>query len=164
MVAVLAVFVLILNIGGLRGFTWLVPEPVSHIATVLRLSQRWDMFAPQPLIYDGWYVIAGKLTDGRQVDVFRNEEVAPNFEKPRRIYAMYPDQKWRKYMVNLTVESFAPLRMWYAGWLCRRWNDDSEHTEKLEEFIIYFMVEPTPPPGEEFHIFERPMWHHRCLD
>jgi hypothetical protein len=162
-VTVLLLFVLILNVGALQGNGGLVTEPLMRFALLTRLEQRWDMFAPQPLVYDGWYVVAGRLTDGRDVDVLAGAERPATRAKPDRVYAMYPDQKWRKYLVNLTGDEFTSLRLWYAGWLCRQWNEEGDHSALLNEFVIYFMVEPTPPPGGTTTATERPLWYHRCL-
>lgn len=45
------------------------PRPLMML---LGLNQKWDMFAPRPVVEDGWYVIDGTLRNGRHVDLFRN--------------------------------------------------------------------------------------------
>jgi hypothetical protein len=162
-VTVLLVYIILLNVAALQGNGYLITQPLMRFGLITRLEQRWDMFAPQPLVYDGWYVVAGRLTDGRDVDVLAGAEHPVTRAKPEHVYAMYEDQKWRKFLVNLTGDEFTSLRLWYAGWLCRQWNDSGEHSAQLKEFVIYFMIEPTPPPGGTTTATERPLWYHRCF-
>lgn len=162
-VVALTLFVLAWNIGTLPGRENLMPDWARRFAVMTRLEQKWDMFAPHPLILDGYYVMRGTLTDGRPVDVLRHKVGEVPFDKPADVAGMYEDQKWRKYLVNLTGEQFAPLRFWYASWLCRQWNSGDALAPKLAVMDIWFVVEPTPPPGGEFTYERRPIWQHRCI-
>lgn len=167
--AVIVAVVMYWNITTIPGMEKYMPDWLTRIFLVTRLEQKWDMFAPTPLIYDGWYVVEGTLVDGRKVDMTNRgtgiPELGPaSFDKPADVASMYADQKWRKYLVNLTGEQFVPLRFWYASWVCRQWNSsDDPRLVKLASFQIWFVVEPTPPPGGEWRYERRELWNHRCL-
>lgn len=77
------------------------------------------MFTPQPPADDGWWVMPGKLRNGREVDLFgpnggpisrprtlatglmpRNETV-PREQPPGALGAYFASDRWRKYYQNI---------------------------------------------------------------
>ena len=72
LVAILLLYVFWWNVAGLPSAGFRMPERFYPIGQILGLEQRWAMFAPSPLKNDGWYVIPGKLKNGKEVDLFRN--------------------------------------------------------------------------------------------
>lgn len=123
---------------------WQSPElgrPLLEIAETLQLGQRWNMFS-RPLRNDGWYVIEGKLLNGDSVDLFRNG--APlTFEKPKLVSALYPNQRWRKYMMNLWSKRFADYRKPLAKYLCQKWNSTHSGLQRLHTINIIYVLEKT---------------------
>lgn len=121
-----------------------VPEPVSQAVRFIRVDQVWDMFAPYPLIGDGWYIVVGTYEDGSRRDLFQhNEEVS--WSKPEWVYKTYKNQRDRKYMMNLSSTYNAIYRRGYADYLCRNAYKSSE----LNLVEIYFMQENTKPDYAE---------------
>lgn len=119
---------------------WEVP------AKVLRIDQRWNLFAPYPFKTDGWYVIPGTLVSGERVDLF--QKGAPvSFEKPESVYRHYPSMRWRKYTYETRLQANAWLRAYHAAYLCRSWNVTHTGNEQLESLEIVYMRETTPPLG-----------------
>lgn len=115
---------------------------------VARLDQYWNMFAPSPTREDGWYVIEGRLTDGStKVDAFR-EKKGISYEKPNSAADFYPNERWRKYMMNIWLKDYAKFRMPFAHYLCWNWNRKNPDLDRLEQVSIFFMLETTPPPGQ----------------
>ena len=122
----------------------------SHFAYALRIDQAWNMFAPRPLIDDGWWVIIGTLNSGRKVDLFARDgqpfdpawcgcrgefgpacnckkpedEIPP--VKPAQVAQTYPGQRWRKYMMNLWMARHKIHRQNWARWRCWAWNQPIE--------------------------------------
>ena len=140
----------------------LVPAPVRPAVYLLRLDQRWNLFAPKPLRDDGWYVIPGTLRDGSEVDVYRNG-AAVSWEKPQNISAEFKNYRWRKYSRNLWLRHNQEHRLWYGKWLCRTWNTRHRGGAILESFDIYFMREDTELPGESSPPRKVDLWHHECF-
>lgn len=125
--------------------------PFSHgfelPAKILRLDQRWNLFAPYPYRHDGWIVIAATQKDGTQVDLFRNG--APlSFERPDVIYDIYPRPRWRRYFLSLWPDGGTSFRVPYAEYLCRTWNEGRSGDDVIEYIDVTYMLEWTPPPGE----------------
>lgn len=61
----------------------------NWIGRLFHVDQRWNMFAPKPLMDDGWYVIDGELMDGTKVDVISGTIGEVSFEKPELISSNY---------------------------------------------------------------------------
>ena len=164
----LTLFVVLWNIdtpGADRLLT-----PINWIGWTMRLDQNFGMFAPAPLIEDGWYVMPAELTDGRTVDVFKdgpnlsgNVLYPVSFSKPQDIAKTYPDQRWQKYLMNLTESDNSQYRLGYGQYLCRTWNAKHSGGETLQTFKILFMEEDTPPEGQPNPTpVPVTLWDHHC--
>jgi hypothetical protein len=142
-----------------------VPPRLRTLGLILRVDQAWDMFSPWPQKDDGWYVIEGKLRDGRPLDVW-NQKIGPaKWEKPANVAAMYPNERWRKYFMNLYIADNTPYRLYYGRYLCRHWNDqpDRLQDEQLMTFEIYFMMKTNRDPGLMPVISKQLLWSHHCF-
>ena len=143
-----------------------MPDRFRWIGVATRTDQMWDMFAPYPLLDDGWYVIRGVLQNGREVDVFRDG--APvSFAKPSAaaIAAQYKDERWRKYLMNLYLAVNSDYRLYYGRYLCREWNAGkaADDPTQLNTFDIYFMIRTNVPWTQPPRVHEKALLHsHRC--
>jgi predicted DCC family thiol-disulfide oxidoreductase YuxK len=143
-----------------------IPQPWNKIASILRLDQKWNMFAPYPLRDDGWYIIDGTLQSGEKIDVFKSlwgEKQPLTRDKPEQVSAAYENARWRKYMMNIWQKSKKDHRLWYGKYVCRTWNDAHEGGDRLATFDIIFMREKTPPPGSPLHVEPVTIWQHDCF-
>ena len=116
---------------------------------------------PFPLTDDGWYVMPGTLRDGRAIDVMTGNEV--RWEKPLDVAAMYPNDRWRKYMMNVWSRANAGHRLYLGRYLCRQWNAGHRPAEQLLTFQIQFVLEPTVVPGEASRTRKVLLWDHHCF-
>lgn len=122
-----------------HGFEW--------PAKVLRLDQRWNLFAPYPYRHDGWIVIAASTQNGENIDLFRDG--APlSFEKPSVVYDIYPRPRWRRYFLSLWPDGGAIYRRPYAEYLCRTGNAERAEGQKIARLEVIYMLEWTPAPEE----------------
>lgn len=144
----------------LKGYS--VPSEVRWVGRVLRLDQKWNMFAPYPMKDDGWFVMPGTLRNGTEVDLWRDG--APvTYEKPELVSAMYANQRWRKYMRNVWLKKYKKSRLYLGKWVCRSWNADHRGKESLKEFKIIFMREDSLPNREEKEPRQVEIWTHDCF-
>jgi predicted DCC family thiol-disulfide oxidoreductase YuxK len=159
---VLIVYVLMWNQSSIARSS-LQPWQDS-IGLTLGLDQKWDMFAPSPLTYDGFYVVEGRQRDGKQVNVIHPGRPV-SFEPPASIADEYPNERWRKYLMNLYLPENTPYRLYYGRYLCRSWNDGRapQDAYALVSFDIYFMGRQNsiehPPVGYSRDL----LWHHECF-
>ena len=135
-------YVFIWNLTTLGLFN--MPSEVETVGYLTRVDQKWDMFAPYPLKDDGWYVIPGTLANRKEIDLFKNgQEVS--WDKPDFVAAIYKNQRWRKYMMNIWQKRYSYAREPFAEYLCREWNSEHLGDERLEKLEIVFMRENTLP-------------------
>jgi len=137
--------VLIYNASWLRP-TRRLTSFMEMPTLMVRLEQYWGMFAPFPNKEDGWYVFEGILRNGSKVDVFTGREI--RFEKPGSPYEFYPNERWRRYLINIGTRDLRDLRRPFAAYLCRTWNGSHSGSTHLDRGSVLFMQEVTPPPGE----------------
>lgn len=156
------VYVFLWNLTSVRHVPFRPAE--EKLAITLGLDQEWNMFAPYPLTFDGWYVIAGHLRDGSIVNVLHPDQ-AVSFAQPQSIADQYKNERWRKYLMNLSLSENADYRLYYARYFCRSWNTgrSSRDPKALIDFDIVFMGRQNsisrPPTG-----FSRDLlWHHECF-
>ncbi len=158
-------YVVLWNLEGLdtvrRGEV--LPSRFAWVGHLLRIDQRWDMFAPSPLTDDGWYVVPGRLADGSRVDVLRGGRPL-SWNKPESVSATYPNQRWRKYMMNLWLSWNQQHRPYYAEWLCRSWNQGRPRRQRLQSLDVYFMREDTLPDLLEASARQVHLVRQRCRD
>lgn len=131
------------------------PSVTEHLGNLLGLKQRWDMFAPQPAAATGWYVIAGTLRDGREVDLMRpvvggdfQRAANVSWDRPGDIAGTYNDSKyWRKYFDDLRPVSATTYRQSFAVYACRQWNEVHDDSSDLVVLQIVYLRESTLPGG-----------------
>ncbi len=133
---------------------------VKRLLRATRLNQRWVMFAPHPPFDDGWYVMPGMTTDGREVDAWRDHPEGPfggrplgqpvDWTKPRDVNATTGSNRWDKYLANLSQDEYRYHRPLFSKWLCHSWNREHRDGDRLAEFSMVFMLErfaePQAPP------------------
>jgi len=150
------------NLATLPGLS--LPRPTGYriVHDVLRLDQKWNMFAPNPAKLDGWPVIRGELADGTVVDAYRRRVGAPSFQRPRYVSQVFGDYRWRKYFSRLWFGNTRQL-LNYGRYICRSWNRRAASASKLMHHEIYFNRERTLPDGRG-NEFERILiWRHDCF-
>jgi len=148
------VYVVWWNVADLPGAPFGLPGRLHFVARVLRLQQRWDMFAPAPMRNDGWIVIVGRMGDGREVDLLRGAR-ALSWQAPAQ--RGYVNQRWRRYLMNLVAPARRGYRRPYARWLCRRWREAG-----VQSLELVFMRERTMPPGQAPELTRVPLWRETC--
>lgn len=150
----------------------IIPRSMEWIGLTTRLDQSFNMFAPAPLIDDGWYVIPATLSNGKEINLFKNGPMLSkpglfpvSYEKPDSLARMYPDQRWQKYLMNIAEKENSKYRLDYGKYLCRIWNANHTGGEKLLTFKMMFMLEQTPAPGTpETTVQPMTLWQHRCFE
>ncbi|MBL8889931.1 MAG: HTTM domain-containing protein [Planctomycetaceae bacterium] len=141
------VYVVWWNVGTLHT-QWGLPSSWRTIGYVMRLDQRWGMYAPEPSDFDGWYVMVAKTADGREVDLFRGGAEV-NWDKPNDIAGMFPNFRWRKFLMKLVSRGHPKaLRASFAEYAVKEWNNTHSAAQQIERLDIYFFVERTLPENQ----------------
>ena len=125
------------------------PKACSIPGRITGLAQWWRMFAPQPLTYDGWFVMKGVLEDGSEVNLWSPDEPLP-LTKPASVRETYRNQRWRRFLMFLWEPDYTEVLRDTARWLQRRWDErysQGQPGRKVKSVEIVYYVEETLPPG-----------------
>lgn len=122
-----------------------IPPWTATVANLTFEQQHWHFFAPDPFKDDGWFELEVTTEDGTVVDGWGE----PSQTRARGA-AQFPNQRWRRWMQNLTQIDIpdnqswrdSTLRLLAARW--RSWNPGV----KVQRYRLIRMVEMTPPPGQ----------------
>lgn len=129
------------------------PYSVRPVAYSLGLPQQWNMFAPRPPHVTQWYVLAGTLANGEQVnlttaithDDFTRLE-AMTWDRPPDIASgWYGTKYWRKYFSAVAddgVEAASQRRALFS-YTCTNWNAVHTGGEALTGVAMIVLTEPT---------------------
>ena len=126
--AVLLAFVLVWNAAGVG----VVATPAA--GTLDPTERRWDMFAPEPLSTDGWYVPVGTTADGDRVDALRGGD--PVF-RPADSGDTYLGHRWYVYLTELRRGD--RLREGFAAYLCAR--RERTHERRLDSVTVVLVTQ-----------------------
>jgi hypothetical protein len=150
-VGALMLVVLVVNLQSIHLVVPRVAGVAGSVADTLRLRQGWTMFSPQPSRSDGWFVVRGTTHGGGAVDVLHDRSGEPDWTRPLSLEHEHPTYRWERYRMFLTEPAHARYRPYYARYLCRKWNDDPAHAEKISAVEIYFNEELVPPDNLTRH-------------
>jgi len=140
LVLLLLVYVVFWNTTTLKSPRWSVPPDLRWIGYLVRLNQKWDMFAPRPTRNDGWFVMHGQLRNGQEVDVLR-ELPYVSFDKPEDVVGAFGGMRWRKYLSNIYLAKYRGHRRYYSRYLCQVWNRDHVYAENLMDLKVVVVSE-----------------------
>gem|GEM_PF-529417 len=155
---------LVYNISGFTDAKVLpLKGKLRDTSYLLRLNQRWNMFAPYPAHAEGWIVVDGLLTDGTHVDPWRNGAV--DFSTPKNLADEFSNNVWRKYVERIGKDKYAEYRLYFGKYICRTYNHNLPRgAKRLQSFQIYYMTDETPQPGfAAIPINKRQIWSHDCF-
>lgn len=146
-VAVLSLYIVAWNVAEVRrlGDRW--PSSWKVPASLLGLQQSWGVFAPTPIMEDGWYEMRGVLVDGSVVNLWQPDEPLPA-RKPANVAATYRNRRWQKYLIELR-RGWATFLPEFGDWLRRRWNEDDagdSRQRQVKRIEIIYHLEPTLSP------------------
>jgi len=153
------------NIYEMPGLRGKMPHHVEYTARVLRLDQRWDMFAPFPATESSYPLISGNLRDETPVDLYQLTSSKADWRPPSRYYSLYPSYRWRKYLGRVRSHGNNSVRQALGDYYCRSWNGiERPRAEQLATLEIRFATIVTAPPGSAPNAEKRSMvWRHWCF-
>ncbi len=140
-----------------------MPRHVEQIARSVRIDQRWDMFAPYPIVYSTYPAIRGKLRNGAPANLYPKTSAAVNWTPPENFYPLYDSYRWRKYYGRVNNHRNNVVRNALGDYLCRSWNHrDRTRPEQLATFEIQFISFRTNNENRPKDRSMRTVWKHWC--
>jgi hypothetical protein len=138
-VALLMLIMVLWNVGNIPGQPWRLTPRLQALGYSVGLDQIWDMFAPDPLPIDGWFVIAGRLRNGKTVNLMSGASPV-SFDRPASIADSYRSQLWMSYLISLwDSDGYSPE--FFAKYLCTTWDEQHSGDEQLRSVEINVMQE-----------------------
>lgn len=109
------------------------------------MMQNWTLFAPKPLLQDGWFVVEGTCADGRVLDLLTGKTAT--YAKPDPVCDQFKNQRWRRIFQNLWWRwnpRQTPMFLRYMG---REWNRRHDPNDRVVKLRLTFVQEMTELPG-----------------
>jgi len=153
------VYIFLANFLYVAGLPLKQPKILANFASVFYLEQKWGMFTEVNKIHSGWFMVLGKLPDGKFVDVLKGGREV-KLDKPEVFSKTYINHNWRIFWSHMTYTDLAVFRPYLAQYLCQKW--DAGHDEKLNELAIYQVHEKTLPHYEIEKPKPRKLIHYSC--
>lgn len=156
------IYVVVDNLGSVARSPIRIPAKLTSIGQLLSIHQNWKMFAPSPLRNYTWYVVTGRLADGREVDLWNGDNIS--WERPGDPQPWVKNIRWRAYMRYLTNEKQRSLRPYFAAYVCRSWNNTHRAGEAVEELTFYKLDELISLDASAEEPRKTLLWQQHCGD
>lgn len=119
------------------------PQPpiLKWFGALTQQNQRWALFAPRPIIMDGWTIIEGTCRNGDKIDLFRNgAPVSSSYSDPSLISARIPNQRWRRYIEFVLYGEVPPLAPALLAWEANRWNLQHQGPQQVVSVRLIYLI------------------------
>lgn len=154
-------YVLLDNLGSVKRARLRVPEKLGGIGQMLRIHQRWGMFAPSPLkVYD-WYLVEGKLRDGQELCLVNG--FLANCHQANSNVPQLRNYRWRTYWRWAGSDSEKQLRPHLARYICNSWSQAHPEPKALDQLIIYKLRQPLRLDGSKEPPEKIELWKDQCF-
>jgi hypothetical protein len=150
LVALPLAFVIWINLLNSTREMPVLPEPVTQVAMLTQLNQRWDLFAPRPNTLDSWFIMEATTAEGQKIDLLRGgTAAAESYAHPRNNSSLLPNLRWRSYLENAANgEMPPPARLCLLRWAAQEWNaaHPQEHVSSVKLLARVESILPLDEP------------------
>ncbi|MGD1955693.1 MAG: hypothetical protein ACFBZ9_10760 [Sphingomonadales bacterium] len=162
-VGLLTVFIFLWNVSQDANSGLKLPDKTEYAAKFLHLNQRWDMFAPKPILLEGWFAFEGTLENGLHVDLWTGKPGYPPVTAPDNLRDWNKDYRWRKYLSRIHKKAYSRQRPNLARYWCKqKWADRSGETQALESVRMTYYGRWTQADGRPDRFKTYPLYNHSC--
>lgn len=155
--------VLIFNISTLPNMSKVRIKPVEITSRVLRIDQKWSMFAPKPLTLSIFPQVEGKLRSGEKVNLYGLTETDPDWEAPNYMYPLYESYRSRKYFDRLRSYKNNAARSAFGHYQCKTWNGKTkDRSQQLGILTLNYVTLQTNLEGKPKERKRKLAWQHWC--
>ena len=142
-----ALFLLLLSLIYLNLLTNTALEkresmPTYRVMRTLGIHYGWGMFTQMTRQRDGWFQVVGIRSDGQSLDLETRSE--PSKLEPILGSARFPNQRWRRYLLNLLEPRYQDHRQSYLRHVYGEYKAKYPE-ESFAEVHLVFMDQPTLP-------------------
>ena len=158
--AIFLLYVVVDNLGSVKRAHVGVPERLKGVGQMLRINQRWRMFAPSPVRNYEWFLTEAKLRGGQQFCLVNG--VSADCDQSNGPVPSFESYRWRTYWRYMGSDGEKHLRPYLARFICENWNQSHHDDTLLEQVVIYKLQKPIQPltndPPQKTEL-----WSRQCL-
>lgn len=155
--------VVVFNISTLPGMSYMRIKPINIPMRILRIDQKWSMFAPKPLTYSMFPQVEGTLRDGTKINLYGLTETDPDWVAPDYMYPLYEDYRTRKYYDRLRGFKNNAVRSAYGHYQCKQWNDAAtDRSQQLGILSLHYVTLYTNLEDKPKERKRKMAWQHWC--
>lgn len=153
---------LVWNLTTIKKYNFKSPF-FQTVSRWLHIYQEWNMFAPYPKQDNIWVEVPGVLSDGSEIELITGSSDVYSI-KDQAFYQSIKNEHWRKFYLNMSEKS--DYARYYAGYLCRLWNDKKRGHRKttLKKFEVIVFSQLNLADGTKGGISRKLSWRHWCFD
>ena len=162
--AYLLVVVTVFNISTLPGHRDIRGKWADFSSRILRIDQKWSMFAPKPLTLSIYPQIEGRLRNGSTVNLHPLTSTDPDWVAPHYMYPLYENYRHRKYFDRLRSYKNNAARNAFGNYQCRTWNRKAkDRTQQLGIFTLHYVTLQTNTENMPKKRNRNMAWKHWCF-
>lgn len=143
LLALIICYCLMLNLGNVKKFPYVLDPSLVKFGNTLRLEQSWGMFSPSVYKDDGFYVYSGYTKGGSYIDVKRGGQ-SVSYAKPANIVSEFESDRWRKFGENYLFDNNNYMRSYFCKYLLNTWNREAPEMH-ITDLTIFFIKEESLP-------------------
>ncbi len=115
-----AALLLVLALTNLHSLGWTHTPRIEAALHTVRLSQHWNMYAPQPMNREGWLLLQGQFAERPDTELFSGRHWS--LDKPQDLSQHYGGMRWRKAIRAQMVDPTNRYREPMVIWACQHWS------------------------------------------
>ncbi len=139
--------VLALNVRSVPATQHMIPPVLERLGRVLRLEQSWGMFTTDQIPH-GWFVVAGTLANGGEVDLLGGGGPVP-WTQPELVTALYPSSRWIQVLHGYPRLAESPYWPSFAAYFCHAWNRGHDSDSRVVRVSIGYVYRDMNRPGPD---------------
>jgi len=153
----------VFNISTLPDMKGVRHKIIDYSSRMLRIDQKWSMFAPKPLNYSMYAQVEGTLRNGTSVNLYGLTETDQDWEAPDNFYSLYESYRHRKYYDRLRSYKNKAVRSAFGHYQCRTWNSAAkDRSEQLGILTLHYVTRSTNLEGKPKTRKRKMAWQHWC--
>ena len=157
------VVITIFNISTLPGMKWIRYKAIDHSARVVRIDQKWSMFAPKPLTLSMFPQVEGRLRNGDLVNLYKLTGTEADWQPPEHMYPLYDGYRSRKYYDRLRSFKNNAVRTAFGHYQCKTWNGKAtDRSRQLGILKLHYVTLDTNLENQPKVRKRKMAWQHWC--
>lgn len=128
---------------NLHSLGWAQLPTVEATLDRLRLSQHWNMYAPEPMRREGWLLLQGQFAARPDTELFSGQ--LWSLDKPEGLSTHYGGMRWRKAIRAQMIDPTNRYRAPFVAWACQHWTQVLPEDPPKRITMVWVYEDSGPP-------------------